>query len=60
MNYEDFYTPDKGYWYSLESMNQKEKFYYISYISWYIINIIILFYLFLRLFKVSIKKNKSF
>lgn len=56
MNYEDFYTYEKGSWYSLESMNTKEKLYYIAYINWFVINIIIIFYLFLKLLRFNEKE----
>ena len=34
MNYEDFYTPEDGPWYSLESMSTMEKVIWFAYQGW--------------------------
>ena len=38
MNYEDFYTPADGPWYSLQSMDTQEQLIWFSYISWFVLN----------------------
>lgn len=40
MNYEDFYSESKGAFWSLESMTLTEKFYFIGFEIWNILNLI--------------------
>ena len=45
MGYEDMYNPAKGPVWSLESMNAFEKFIYISFELWNLINILAIVYI---------------
>ena len=56
MGYEDNYDVSKGEPWSLASMNSSEKILYICYISWIVLNIIGLFYLGYKIYKMIRKK----
>lgn len=58
MNYEDFYTIEKGPWYSLQSMNMKEKIVWVAYISWFVINGIMFIYFFIKFLKYLVNEKK--
>lgn len=51
MNYEDFYDESKGAYWSLESMTLNEKFYYIGFQIWNVLNLIAIGYLIFRIIK---------
>lgn len=51
MNYEDFYNESKGAFWSLESMTLTEKFYYIGFEIWNVLNLIAIGYLIYRIIK---------
>ena len=56
MNYEDFYTPEDGPWYSLESMTTQEMLIWFAYHGWFVLNSIILIFLTYKWIK---KKRKT-
>lgn len=58
MGYDDNYDVSKGEYWSLASMNASEKILYICYISWIVLNIVGLFYLGYKVYKM-IRKNDS-
>ncbi|MCK9533026.1 MAG: hypothetical protein M0R77_21350 [Gammaproteobacteria bacterium] len=51
MNYEDFYNESKGAFWSLESMTLTEKFYYIGFEIWNVLNLIAVGYIIFRIIK---------
>lgn len=51
MNYEDFYNESKGAYWSLESMTLTDKFYYIGFEVWNVLNLIAIGYLIYRIIK---------
>ena len=51
MGYEDMYDPDKGPVWSLASMNTFEKFVYISFCTWNLLNILAIVYILYQGFK---------
>lgn len=51
MNYEDFYDESKSAYWSLESMTLNEKFYYIGFQIWNVLNLIAIGYLIFRIIK---------
>lgn len=51
MNYEDFYQPSDGPYYSWESMDRNDRIIYISIMVWQYLNYIALIYLIFRLWK---------
>jgi hypothetical protein len=38
MNYEDFYMPSDGPWYSVESMTTQQLLVWFAYQAWYVLN----------------------
>ncbi len=51
MNYEDFYMPEDGPWYSFQSMSSQEIFIWFAYQGWFVINVFILIYFIYRWIK---------
>lgn len=59
MNYEDFYTPNSGPWYSLESMSKQDMIIWFAYIGWFLLNallLIILTYKWVKKWKTNAKQ----
>ena len=57
MIYDDNYDSSKGEYWSLASMNAKEKAIYLSYNFWCVINVIVLIYFGIKLYN-RIKVNR--
>ena len=51
MNYEDFYTPEKGPWYSIASMSKREVIIWFAYQGWIVLNIFVAVFLVYKLIK---------
>ena len=51
MGYDDSYDISKGEYWSLSSMNSKEKLIYICYNGWIVLNIIVLVYIIRKIYK---------
>lgn len=56
LGYEDLYDPKKGEYWSLKSMTFGQKTAYIGWYIWYAINVILVIYLLIKLFK-KLKKE---
>lgn len=56
MNYDDFYTEDKGEYWSLASMTTSEKITYIGLNVWHVINVLGIVYIGYRLTR-KLKKH---
>ncbi|PIV49894.1 MAG: hypothetical protein COS19_06285 [Flavobacteriaceae bacterium CG02_land_8_20_14_3_00_34_13] len=59
MNYDDFYDSSKGEYWSLASMNPKEKALYICYNIWVVLNIIGLTYIGNKIYR-KISETKKY
>jgi hypothetical protein len=51
MNYDDFYQPSDGPYWSWQSMDSRDRVYYVMFESWNVINLIFIGFLAYRLWK---------
>lgn len=51
LNYEDFYVPSDGPYYSLQSMTTGEKLIWFAYIAWFILNGLIVLRMMYKLYR---------